>query len=108
MRIKDLKIDSKPSGAIQIFDSTGDHVGISAENVNSFSLKSFRSGTIDLDLLYMTSSGDDPKIGIGTTDPKSFFDIKGSTGTEPADIFLRTTKPSDRDWETSYKVNLNQ
>ena len=95
MRIKDLKIDSKPSGAIQIFDSTGDHVGISAENVNSFSLKSFRSGTIDLDLLYMTSSGDDPKIGIGTTDPKSFFDIKGSTGTEPADIILRTTKPSD-------------
>ncbi len=95
MRIKDLKIDSKPSGAIQIFDSTGDHVGISAENVNSFSLKSFRSGTIDLDLLYITSSGDDPKIGIGTTDPKSFFDIKGSTGTEPADIILRTTKPSD-------------
>lgn len=95
MIIKELAIQSLPSGSIKLFDSNGNHIGFSSENVNSFSLKSYRSGTVDLDLFYMTSSGNDPKIGIGTTDPRSFFDIKGNTGTEPADIVLRTAKPLD-------------
>ena len=43
-------------------------------------------------LLYLSSSG---KIGFGTKDPKSVLDIQGDTGTEPADIILRTSKPSD-------------
>lgn len=90
-----LKSGSNSSGSIKFFNNK-DFIGLgSMDAKNSLEAKLYKSGSDDVDLLFVTSSGNNSKIGIGTRDPKSFLDVRGNTGTEPADIVLRTAKPSD-------------
>lgn len=85
--------DNHSSGSIR-FGSIDSMYTLCSES-SSLSIKIFESGSTIKEALFITASGDDAKIGIGTTDPKSFLDVRGNTGTETADIVLRTSKPSD-------------
>ena len=89
-----LSDNSSISGSLQLVNDNV-IIGVHLDNDSGLTYKIFRSASSTIDTLYITSSGNDVKIGIGTTDPKSFLDVKGNTGTEPADIVLRTAKPSD-------------
>ena len=89
-----LSDNSSISGSLQLVNDNV-IIGTLLDSDSGLTYKIFRSASSTIDTLYITSSGNDAKIGIGTTDPKSFLDVKGNTGTEPADIVLRTTKPSD-------------
>jgi len=85
---------SDPTGSIKFY-SGKDIISLGSTQNNSIDAKLHKSASSTIDLLFITASGNDVKVGIGTTNPKSFLDVRGNTGTEPADIVLRTSKPSD-------------
>lgn len=83
-------ITEHASGSIR-FSSNQGHYGMIAES-SSLSFQLFESGAATKQAMFITASGDDAKIGIGTTDPKAFLDLRGNTATEPADLILRTNQ----------------
>jgi len=85
---------SDPTGSLKFY-SGDDVLALGPTKNNSLETKLYRAGSNPVSLLFITSSGNDSKIGINTRDPKSFLDVRGNTSTEPADIVLRTAKPSD-------------
>lgn len=96
MLISDIGLisGSNSTGSL-IFFSGKDILSIQSTDKNSLSFNLRQEGSDKIDLLFITASGNDAKVGIGTTDPKSYLDVRGNTGTETADIVLRTAKPSN-------------
>jgi len=79
-----------PSGSIRFYSNNG-YYGVIAES-SSLSFQLFESGALTKQAMFITASGNDAKIGINTTDPKAFLDLRGNTSTEPADLILRTNQ----------------
>jgi hypothetical protein len=86
---------SHPSGSIQ-FISGEDILSIDAYNPNSLEYRLYKSASSPIDLISITSSGNNARIGIGTKNPKSTFDFKdvedSSKGTE---LILRTSRTTE-------------
>jgi len=91
---------SDPTGSIQFISpksSGGSNIiSISSIKDSSINYKLHRSASSTIDLLFITSSGDNPRIGVGTTDPKSTFEFKEiNDTTKGSELVLagsRTTK----------------
>lgn len=74
-----------------------------SSELSSLSIKIFESGSTTKEALYITASGDNPRIGIGTTNPIKTFDFKGiSDDTRGGELLIRgarTTKGAENNDE---------
>ena len=76
MYINQLQLgQNSPTGSL-IFVNDGNTIGINIDENNGLSYKLFRNASSTIDVLYITSSNNNPRIGVGTTDPKSTFDFR--------------------------------
>ena len=88
-----LKSGSNTSGSIKFFNDR-DFIGFgSIDTKNSLEAKLYKSGSTDLDLIFITSSGTNPRLGVGTKDPKSTFDFKDvEDSSKGVELILRTSR----------------
>lgn len=85
-----------PSGALRFMGSSiQTEVNLTTKD-DGLIYQIYPSGSSKIDALYITASGDNPRIGVGTTDPKSTFDFREiSDTTKGSELILagsRTTK----------------
>jgi len=85
---------SNPTGSL-LFYSSKDVISLGSTQNNSIDAKLHRSASSTIDLLFITASGTNARVGIGTTDPKSNFDFKDTQdSTQGTELILRTARSS--------------
>ena len=85
---------SNPTGSL-LFYSDNDVIGMGPTKNNSIDTKLYRSASSTIDLLFITASGTNARVGVGTTDPKSNFDFKDTQdSTQGTELILRTARSS--------------
>ena len=91
-----LKSGSNASGSIKFF-SDKDFIGFgSMDAKNSLEATLYKSGSTKLNLIFITSSGTNPRLGVGTKSPKSTFDFKDvEDSSKGVELTLRTSRTTE-------------
>lgn len=98
MLISDIGLisGSNSTGSL-IFFSGKDILSILPTNKNSLSFNLRPEGSDKIDLFFITASGTNARVGVGTTDPISNFDFKDTQdSTQGTELILRTARSSTR------------
>ena len=65
---------SDPTGSLKFY-SGNDVLAFGPTKNNSLETKLYKEGSAPISLLFITASGNNPRVGVGTTDPKSTFEF---------------------------------
>lgn len=98
MLISDIGLisGSNSTGSL-IFFSGKDMLSILPTNKNSLDFNIRPSGSDKINLFFITASGTNARVGVGTTDPISNFDFKDTQdSTQGTELILRTARSSTR------------